>query len=536
MILNQKPRLKMKKTATVAVLAVLLFLFSTLFCSAVTILVTNPGNWNWSSTIANQPWPNGTLPTSNDFVEVYDDIIITNDMTNAMCQALDSSQGAYENGEVVMAPGSTLYVSGQNEGFGTEFLGALLATATNCTVVYQGNSFWAMKTNYWNLVFSGWGDFYNGLQNGQAATPMTIRGNFYLTGTNVPPDQTGLYTGCYVQCGDWITVLGNLYIGASNTFDCSTSVVMVAGQTICAGALFDASGGLGSNYFAGGLTILSNNMVITNLNNVLFSSTRGWTNVDYLGPNGVPSGTTNIYGGAWYISDATEWSVGGNFTNNGIVGFGKNYGNITFTGNGIIGGNKTNIFTLPTITINGTNEVADTITLTTNCPVVNGTIVFDLANSNQIVLNAGTNVFWYTTNGNLDVINTGPAPVAGSAYQLFDNIGSGGYGGQYASTMLPSLAGGLSWTNELLANGSIAVVGVASPPGITSFHYNPATLQFTLTWTSTAGANYTVLESPGLSPAAWSPLQTNIPSGGSTTTTTVTMPAGTKGFLRILVQ
>jgi hypothetical protein len=39
-----------------------------------------------------------------------------------------------------------------------------------------------------------------------------------------------------------------------------------------------------------------------------------------------------------------------------------------------------------------------------------------------------------------------------------------------------------------------------------------------------------------LNPTAWSPLQTNIPSGGATTTTTVTMPAGTKGFLRILVQ
>ena len=61
-----------------------------------------------------------------------------------------------------MAPGSTLYVSGQNEGLGTQSLGALNATATNCTVVYQGNSFWAKTTNYWNLVFSGWGDFYNG--------------------------------------------------------------------------------------------------------------------------------------------------------------------------------------------------------------------------------------------------------------------------------------------------------------------------------------------------------------------------------------
>jgi hypothetical protein len=519
----------MKRKSIFAALIASLLLFCCFRSNAV-IFVTNPGNWNWSSTVTNQPWPNGVLPTSNDWVEVEMNVVITNDMTNAMCQLLDSSADG-GNGTVVMAPGTTLYVSGQNEGYGTETLGVLNATATNCTVVYQGNSFWAKRTDYWNLVFNGWGDFYNGLQNSHPATPMTIHGNFFVTGTNVAPDQPN-YTGCYVQCGDWITVLGNLYIAPSNTFDCSTSVVVVAGQTICAGALFDASGGVGSNYFAGGLTILSNNMVITNLNNPLFASTRGWTNVDYLGPNGQPSGTTNIYGGAWYVTDATEWNVGGNFTNDGIVGFGKNYGNITFSGNGIIGGNKTNIFILPSMTIIGTNEVADTINLTTNSPIVTGTIVFDLANSNQIVLNAGTNVFWYTTNGTLDVINTGPAPVAGSTYQMFNNIGSGGYGGQYASITLPGLSAGLSWTNELLFNGSIAVVGLPTIT-ITSSQYNRNTLQFTLTWTSTAAATYTVLESPSLNPAVWSPLQTSIPSGGSTTTATVTMPAGTKGFLRV---
>ena len=532
-MINQKPRLEMRIKKLLVALSVLSMLFSVSPGRAATIFVTNPGHWNWSSTVLNQPWPSGTLPTTNDFVEVQLGVVITNDMTNAMCQALDSSVDG-GNGTVVMAPGSTLYVSGQNEGFGTEFLGALIATAPNCTVDYQGNSFWAKRTDYWNLVFNGWGDFYNGAQNGHDSIPMTIHGNFYVTGTNVAPDQPN-YTGCYVQCGDWMTVLGNLYIAASNTFDCSTSMVMVAGQTICAGALFDASGGLGSNYFAGGLTILSNNMVITNLNNPLFSTSRGWTNVDYLGPTGVPSGTTNIYGGAWYVSDATEWTVNGNFTNNGIVGFGKSYGNITFTGNGVIGGDKTNIFTLPTITINGTNEVADTITLTTNYPTVNGTMVFDLANSNQIILNAGTNWFWYSTNGTLNVVNSGASPVAGNTYQLFNNIANGNYGGQYAAITLPSLSGGLSWTNELLVNGSIAVVGLPSV-NITFFQYNRSTSQFTLTWTSTVGAMYTVQESPGLNPTSWNPLQTNIPSGGTTTTTTVTMPAGTKGFLRVMVQ
>jgi hypothetical protein len=271
-------------------------------------------------------------------------------------------------------------------------------------------------------------------------------------------------------------------------------------------------------------------MVITNMNNPLIGK---WTNLDYLGPTGVPlpGGKTNIFGGAWYVGDATGWAVGGNLTNNGIIGFGKNYGSIDFTGKGIIAGNPI-IFTIPTMIIDGTNEIADTITLTTNYPTVNGTIVFDLANSNQIILNAGTNWFWYSTNGTLDVINSGLAPVAGNAYQLFNNIGNTNYGGQYATINLPGLSGGLSWVNDLLTDGSFAVVGLPTVT-ITSFQYNRTTSQFTLTWTSTAAATYTVQESPSLNPSVWSPLQTSIPSGGSTTTATVTMPAGTKGFLRV---
>lgn len=94
------------------------------------------------------------------------------------------------------------------------------------------------------------------------------------------------------------------------------------------------------------------------------------------------------------------------------------------------------------MTIDGTNEILDTITLTTNYPTVNGTVVFDLAHTNQIVLDAGTNWFWYSTNGTLDVINTGPPPVSGNTYQLFNDIANTNYGGQYASTILPGLSPG----------------------------------------------------------------------------------------------
>ena len=72
-------------------------------------------------------------------------------------------------------------------------------------------------------------------------------------------------------------------------------------------------------------------------------------------------------------------------------------------------------------------------------------------------------------------------------------------------------------------------------PVITSSQYNSATHQFTLTWTSETGGNYTVQSASTLQ-SGFTSLIANIPSGGSTTTTNVTLPGGSAGFLRILVQ
>jgi hypothetical protein len=73
---------------------------------------------------------------------------------------------------------------------------------------------------------------------------------------------------------------------------------------------------------------------------------------------------------------------------------------------------------------------------------------------------------------------------------------------------------------------------VSVAPTITSQSYDPATHQFTLTWTSSASASYTVLYTSDLT-AAMSPLVTGIVSGGTTTTTTVIVPVGNAGFVRI---
>jgi len=76
---------------------------------------------------------------------------------------------------------------------------------------------------------------------------------------------------------------------------------------------------------------------------------------------------------------------------------------------------------------------------------------------------------------------------------------------------------------------------VAPTITITSYQYNPTTHQFTLTWTSQPSANYTIQTSANLM-SGFASLVTNIPSGGTTTTYTVTLPAGNMGYLRVFAQ
>jgi hypothetical protein len=75
----------------------------------------------------------------------------------------------------------------------------------------------------------------------------------------------------------------------------------------------------------------------------------------------------------------------------------------------------------------------------------------------------------------------------------------------------------------------------APPPSITTQSYDPSTQQFSLTWTSLTGKAYTVLYSADLV-APFSPLVTDIPSNGNSTTTTLVMPSGDAGYLRVQQQ
>ena len=434
MISNQTPKLNqlVKIKPSHSIFLTLSLWLVALTSQAADITVTGSGNW--SSTNPNAPWPGGIIPGTNDSVDVEAPFLITVD-TNVTCAYL------YGSGTVTMSPGVTLDVLGDLAGaYGAQQLGVLDATAPGNTVNYHGNAFWAKRTDYQNLVFSGYGDFFNGASGDFDAIPMTIAGNMTVSGTNVA-----------VQQGADFNINGDLLIlGATNKWDTSSFNLFVTSNTVVTGLralLVDLDGALGDAYFAGNVTIGSNVL-------------------------------------AWNISDVTHWTVGGSLTNQGLIA-GKGYGSITFGGTGVIVGKP---FKIPTLTVNGTYTIGTTITLATNTPTLLGTLLFDLANPGQLILQSyPTNPMTLYYSGGLVVTNTGAPPVAGNNYTFFSATN---FDGAFDYTTFPDLPSGLSWVDNLLASGSIAVAGDGTGSPALMASLNGQVL--TLTWDSNTFPGYSV--------------------------------------------
>lgn len=457
--------------------------------------ITATGSGNWYSTVPDAPWPDGIVPDPTNGVDVESPYVVTVNSNAAIAYL-------YGSGTVVMATNSTLNILDPEGAIGTYQLATLDTTASNNTIIYSGNQFWAKHQDYDNLVFSNTvitnaNNFYNGTVAGNdPGAAMTIAGNMTVIGD------------IHVQQGDDFTILGNLDMGSNSVWDTSSFNLTVAGNTTIGGKMTDLNGALGRNNFDGDVTVASN-----------------------IVGGSLPTAAN----GYWDLSDVTNWNVGGNLiiTNQGHV-VGHAYGSINFNGtNNSIEGEP---ITMPTMVVNGTYKIGANIILTNNTPTLSGTLVFDLANTNQIYLNPAftTNPMTLYYSGNLDVINSGPPPLSGNNYLFFNATN---YGGAFDSETFPLLQTGLSWVDNLLTSGSIVVTGTASGgPVITQWQYDRATQQFTLIWTSVPSAMYTVRETPSLSNPSWSSLQSNIPSGGSSTTNTVMVPGDPAGFLQVFQQ
>lgn len=416
----------MKKTQIFSVLTAWSLSFFCLTGYAADITAFQSGNWSDTNT-----WVGGIVPGATDDADIPLGINVIVD-TNVVIQFI------YDQGMVTMGAGNTLEITTDTS---IDPATTLKADAIGNTVIYSAQAATAKPQNYYNLVFDGVGTFYNGSTPSYPAVDMTIAGNLIVSGT------------ANIQAGANFYIGGNLTVGTTNfftSFDCSVATVMVNGNTFVGGSLNDldgsltnASGGVETNRFLGNVTINP--------------------------------------GGTWNVSDVTTWSVGGSFTNRGTIKS-KGYGGISFNGAGNLAGNP---FSIKTIAVNGTYAIDTTITLTTNTPTLNGTLVFDLATTNKIIYLGGTNALYYS--GNLNVVNSGAAPASGSSYQLF--IGSS-YGGAFNATSFPSLPSGLSWVDNLATSGSIAVTG--SILGAPALSFSQAGGQLTLFWDSTTFPGYSV--------------------------------------------
>lgn len=430
------------------------------------------GSGNWSSTVTNAPWPDAEPPTNYSVVEIEPPDVVTVDITNANCEQL------FGNGELIMAPNTTLTITGETSGGdGANGMVGFDASSSGNTVIYLGNAFFCRHTNYYNLSLLGFGNLYTGF-TGDAAVPITIGGNLVLGGT------------VNVQLAESMTINGNLTIGTNSTYDSSVSPVTVLGNTTIDGTLTDKAGGPNPDDIFSNITIRAT--------------------------------------GTWAISDVIEWLVTGNVTNNGAItsaGPGGD-GGITFTNAGIVIGNP---FTIANLIVNGTTTFSTAVTAT-NFVGFGGTMGFDIGAAQHEIICGNP----LTYAGNLVVINSGPTPTAGSVYQLFS---APSYATNlFASETFPPLPAGLAWVDNTTNNGTISVIStVPAAPVITSSQFNPATHQFTLVWSSQPALTYSIQYSSNLATDAFTNhiLATGIPSGGTSTTNTVMVPAGSVGFLRV---
>jgi len=455
---------------------------------AMDITALTSGNWSDTNI-----WDSQTVPGPNDDADIPGGISVTVD-TNVVVQFI------YDAGTVVMGLGSSLNLN-NDQAIATST--TLIADTVSNTVVYSANPFFAKQCNYYNLELANTNyvdayppyypyEDFNNFSSAAGPTPMNIVGNLTLMGAIKVQQGSG---------GAPITIGGDLTIGTNCIWDCSGDNLTVGGNTYVYGLLEDLNGALGTNDFAG---------------NVLVSGT---------GTNGYSKVTGQGYNG-WNVSDVTTWGIGGSLTNNGDI-YAVGYGSLAFNGSGVITG--TNILKLPTVDISGSYEVGTTILLTTNNPTLNGTLIFDLANTNQLVLRpsaTGLNTQTIYYSGNLEDINSGPAPVSGSSYKLFN---AANYNGTFNSTTLPVLSGGLSWVNNLVTSGSLGVTGGSvGAPLITVTHANGT---LTLTWNSAAYPGYMIEAQTNRSGFGtnWVPV-----AGSSTSPFTITInPTNPSVFFRL---
>ncbi|MEI7728453.1 MAG: carbohydrate-binding protein [Verrucomicrobiota bacterium] len=481
--------------------------------------------------------------------------------------------------------------------FASEISGAggLVKNGNNTVILTASNSFTGLTR-----VLSGTLQVGNGITNGSLAGDITNNATLdfiVLTNTTVtqPGDISGtgglikdgfgtlILSGSNTFAGDlnvktgavWITSSYGLGVGTKSIYlnngspghpelhlDGSLGSVVLPSSIAfftswAGGCLFNEAGdnviqGNVTLTGGGGDTVIYSKAGTLTLTGTFAPSTTG-RNLRFYGPGaGLVSGTiadggTNmlavaVAGGMWTFSGTNTYSLttsvqGGSLWVNGAL---SGTGAVSVAANAVLGGNG--LIRGP-VTVNGGGQLTPGDTDCGTLTISNAlTFAANSTNLMRLAKALGTNdqvagLGKVTYGGTLVITNLGGILAAGDRFKLFSATN---YTGTFAKTNLPALRPGLTWTNKLLLDGSLEIIGAAAPlqivkPALIGAGQNlslsgsggqPGTVYYLL-----AATNITT---PG---SNWVPVLTNTfdTNGGFSATNTInrTVP---RRFLRLQMQ
>jgi hypothetical protein len=345
--------------------------------------------------------------------------------------------------------------------------------------------------------------------NGAVALPGSFNG--FSVGVNGG-------TGTVWQAGGLIN-LTNTDLNVGGLFSPATGQMTISNGVTQARRLFVGGQGDGTGTFtmAGG-TLIATNLQVNSLSRFFFNKglvrTRAAavaTALPFVVGDGINTAELNLLGGT------NVFTAGLRIAANSLL-----------TGVGTIGGDL--------VVSNGARfspgSSIGKIVLS-NSPSLQGAVVMEITKNGTTLTNDQLQVIASLTyGGSLIVSNLGATALAnGDNFKLFS---AASYAGTFSSLTLPPLEPGLNWTNKLLVDGSIAVVGVS----VSKFaSITLAGTNLILIGTNgTPGANYAVVTATNvaLPLSNWMSILTNqFGAGGGFSFTNGISPAEPRRFFRI---
>jgi fibronectin-binding autotransporter adhesin len=325
------------------------------------------------------------------------------------------------------------------------------------------------------------------------------------------------FKGAGVSSFGPVTFAGPVTLAGSVTFTENTGAQFLQQNVISGSGKLTKSGagvlylGGAVNTFSGGLTVSGGTLALTNVG------------ID----GNIPSGVSNISISAGATIDVSGRSDGMLTLGNGQTLGGGNNGT---NGPAMINGDLTAGAGATLSPGGGTNNVPGTISVSGNA-VLQGVAFMKVtaANGNDLVEAQGI-----TYGGTLIVTNSAGTITNGQTFKLFLATNNNYSAGTFNTVSLPS-APGLTWANNLTANGTITAT-VISSPYITSVTLSGANLVLSGT-NGTAGSQYVVLSSTNLTQprSQWAPISTNMFTSGNFSVTNPITPGSLQRFYSLRV-